>query len=44
MENLDHTWVQSFVYSVNGFYKNTIHFMQKNGIAWSDSKNWLIRQ
>ncbi|ETR70368.1 MAG: hypothetical protein OMM_03288 [Candidatus Magnetoglobus multicellularis str. Araruama] len=43
MEGLDKTWVQAFVYSVNGFYKNALTFMKKNGIAWCDDSNWLER-
>jgi len=27
-----------FVYSINGFYKNTIAFLKNNGVAWSNEK------
>jgi hypothetical protein len=41
IENLDPQWVQGFVYSVSGFYKNAIHFLEKNTIAWSTHPGWL---
>ncbi|MBF0449283.1 MAG: hypothetical protein HQK75_01125 [Candidatus Magnetomorum sp.] len=32
-----------FVFSSNGFYKNTLSFFIDNGIAWSDDKRFLER-
>ncbi|KPA17719.1 hypothetical protein MHK_002071 [Candidatus Magnetomorum sp. HK-1] len=43
LEKLDNKWVQGFVYSVNGFYKNAIQFLKNNDIAWSDHIGWLER-
>jgi len=33
-----------FVFSINGFHKNTIEFLIKYGIAWTDDKKWLERE
>ena len=41
LENLQQEWVIGLVYSVNGFYKNAIRFLEKNGIAWSEHEGWL---
>ena len=30
-----------FVFSVNGFFKNTLAYLQKHGIAWTSDKKWL---
>jgi hypothetical protein len=30
-----------FVFSANGFHKNTLKFMKKHKIAWSSDKRWL---
>ncbi len=30
-----------FVFSVNGFFKNTLAYMKKHGIAWTSDKRWL---
>ncbi|MCP4345524.1 MAG: hypothetical protein GY795_08360 [Desulfobacterales bacterium] len=32
-----------FVFSVSGFFKNTVEYMKKNNIAWSDDRQWLDR-
>ncbi|MCP4345526.1 MAG: hypothetical protein GY795_08370 [Desulfobacterales bacterium] len=32
-----------FVFSVSGFFKNTVEYMKKNNIAWSDDRQWLGR-
>ncbi len=29
------------VFSFGGFFKNTIDFLMKNGIAWSEDERWL---
>ncbi len=31
----------SFVFSFGGFFKNTIDFLKKNGIAWSEDARGL---
>jgi hypothetical protein len=41
IEKLDKRWVQGFVYSVSGFYRNAIQCLEKNGIAWSEHPGWL---
>ncbi|QTA77920.1 NTP hydrolase p-loop-containing [Desulfonema limicola] len=33
-----------FVFSSNGFFKNTIRWLEKNSIAWSDDKSLLKRR
>ena len=30
-----------FVFSVSGFFKNTVAYMEKHGIAWSSDRRWL---
>ncbi len=30
-----------FVFSVNGFYKNTLEYLEKHKIAWSSDQRWL---
>ena len=30
-----------FVFSLNGFYKNTIDYLKKHGIAWTEDSKWL---
>ncbi len=30
-----------FVFSVSGFFKNTLEYLKKNGIAWSEDARWL---
>ena len=30
-----------FVFSVSGFYKNTLAHLKKHGIAWSSDPRWL---
>ncbi len=30
-----------FVFSVNGFFKNTLAHMERHGIAWSSDRRWL---
>ncbi|MDM8523148.1 hypothetical protein QUF80_07240 [Desulfococcaceae bacterium HSG8] len=30
-----------FVFSVNGFFKNTLDYMEKHGIAWASDPRWL---
>jgi hypothetical protein len=30
-----------FVFSVSGFFKNTLEYMKKNSIAWSDDRRWI---
>ncbi|MCP4109385.1 MAG: hypothetical protein GY749_28320 [Desulfobacteraceae bacterium] len=32
-----------FVFSASGFFKNTLEFMKKNRIAWTDDKGWMDR-
>jgi len=32
-----------FVFSVSGFHKNTLEYLKKQGIAWTDNKNWFER-
>ncbi|MCP4108948.1 MAG: hypothetical protein GY749_26025 [Desulfobacteraceae bacterium] len=32
-----------FVFSASGFFKNTLAYMKKNNIAWSDNRQWLDR-
>ncbi|MCP4110363.1 MAG: hypothetical protein GY749_33400 [Desulfobacteraceae bacterium] len=32
-----------FVFSVSGFFKNTVEYMKKNNIAWTDDRQWLDR-
>ncbi|MDM8550425.1 hypothetical protein QUF72_10120 [Desulfobacterales bacterium HSG2] len=31
-----------FVFSVSGFYKNTLAYLRKHGIAWSSDRRWLM--
>ncbi len=31
----------SCIFSFGGFFKNTLEFLKKNGIAWSDDARWL---
>ncbi|MCP4106734.1 MAG: hypothetical protein GY749_14550 [Desulfobacteraceae bacterium] len=33
-----------FVFSINGFHKNTLEYLKKHGIAWTDNKKWLERR
>ncbi|MDM8522954.1 hypothetical protein QUF80_06230, partial [Desulfococcaceae bacterium HSG8] len=33
-----------FVFSVNGFFKNTLAYLRKHGIAWTSDKRWLEKQ
>jgi len=33
-----------FVFSVNGFHKNTLEYINKHKIAWTDDKHWLERE
>ena len=44
LERLNQEWVIGMVYSVNGFYKNAIQFLEKHGIAWSEHDAWLDNQ
>jgi hypothetical protein len=44
LERLNQEWVVGMVYSVNGFYKNAIRFLEKHGIAWSAHEGWLDNQ
>ncbi|MCP4751963.1 MAG: hypothetical protein GY866_13800, partial [Proteobacteria bacterium] len=30
-----------FVFSTNGFFKNTLEYLKRHGIAWSDDPRWL---
>jgi hypothetical protein len=30
-----------FVFSAGGFFQNTIQFLQRNNIAWSDDKKFM---
>ncbi len=30
-----------FVFSVSGFFRNTLEYMKKNRIAWTDDRRWL---
>ncbi len=30
-----------FVFSSGGFYKNTIQYLEKRGVAWSEDPRWL---
>ncbi|MCP4109130.1 MAG: hypothetical protein GY749_26975 [Desulfobacteraceae bacterium] len=30
-----------FVFSVSGFFKNTLEYMKKNEIAWTDDRRWM---
>jgi len=30
-----------FVFSLSGFHKNTLEYLKKKGIAWTDNKQWL---
>ena len=30
-----------FVFSVSGFFKNTLAYLEKYGIAWTSDKRWL---
>ncbi len=30
-----------FVFSVSGFFKNTVTYMEKHGIAWTSDRRWL---
>jgi len=39
LENLDKTVL--FVFSASGFFKNTIEYLKKHGIAWTSDKRWL---
>ncbi|MCP4694080.1 MAG: hypothetical protein GY859_38955, partial [Desulfobacterales bacterium] len=31
------------VFSFGGFFKNTLEFLRKHGIAWSENPRWLTR-
>ena len=39
LENLDKAVL--FVFSVSGFFKNTIEYLKKHGIAWTSDRIWL---
>ncbi|MDM8549269.1 hypothetical protein QUF72_04290, partial [Desulfobacterales bacterium HSG2] len=39
LENLDKTVL--FVFSASGFFKNTLVYLKKHGIAWTSDKRWL---
>jgi len=39
LENLDRAVL--FVFSASGFFKNTLVYLKKNGIAWTSDKRWL---
>ncbi len=39
LENLDKAVL--FVFSVSGFFKNTLEYFKKHGIAWTSDKRWL---
>jgi hypothetical protein len=41
LEHLEKTLL--FVFSTGGFFKNTIQYLKKHGIAWSSDKRWLDR-
>ncbi|MDM8548852.1 hypothetical protein QUF72_02190 [Desulfobacterales bacterium HSG2] len=41
LENVDNAVL--FVFSVNGFFKNTLAYLEKHGIAWTSDKRWLER-
>ncbi|MCP4111633.1 MAG: hypothetical protein GY749_39950 [Desulfobacteraceae bacterium] len=30
-----------FVFSVSGFFKNTLAYLKKHGIAWTSDRRWL---
>ncbi|MDM8523504.1 hypothetical protein QUF80_09055 [Desulfococcaceae bacterium HSG8] len=33
-----------FVFSAGGFYKNTLEYLEKNSVAWTDDRQWLERE
>ncbi|MDM8550072.1 hypothetical protein QUF72_08350 [Desulfobacterales bacterium HSG2] len=33
-----------FVFSVSGFFKNTLTYLKQHGIAWTSDKRWLERE
>ncbi|RLC11916.1 MAG: hypothetical protein DRI57_18305 [Deltaproteobacteria bacterium] len=39
LENVDKAVL--FVFSVSGFFKNTLVYLKKHGIAWTSDKRWL---
>jgi len=39
LENLDRAVL--FVFSASGFFKNTLVYLKKHGIAWTSDKRWL---
>ncbi len=39
LENVDRAVL--FVFSVSGFFKNTLVYLEKHGIAWTSDKRWL---
>ncbi|RLC11107.1 MAG: hypothetical protein DRI57_19400 [Deltaproteobacteria bacterium] len=39
LENVDKAVL--FVFSVSGFFKNTLAYLKKHGIAWTSDKRWL---